>query len=73
VTATAAPLETLDISLDEADVLLLGSHLEERADSIRSLAATKAVAVAVLPDSVFSSPTGDEALDLALGARGGRS
>ena len=70
ITAQACPLSTLDSQLAGADVILVGPHLTTQLDSIRSFARPHGVAVAVMPDSVFSSPLGDEALDLALSAAG---
>lgn len=70
VSAQACPLSTLDSQLAGADVILLGPHLTAQLDSIRSSARSHGIAVTVMPDSVFSSPRGDEALDLALSAAG---
>ncbi|MCP2030029.1 PTS system cellobiose-specific IIB component [Okibacterium sp. HSC-33S16] len=70
VTAQACPLSALDTQLASADVVLLGSHLASEIDSIRSTAQPHGVAVVAMPASVFTSPAGDEALDLALSAAG---
>lgn len=53
-------------ALPGADVILLGHHLAARRDEFAARAATSAAVVAVMPESVFTSPAGDLALDLAL-------
>jgi len=73
VTAEACPLDSLADRLPLAGVVLLGPHLGDRLADVRRLADTTGVAVAVLPPTVFSSPLGDEALDLALEAAGASS
>ncbi|WP_411721391.1 PTS sugar transporter subunit IIB [Mycetocola sp.] len=73
VTAEACPLDFLAARLPGAAVVLLGPHLGDRLDAVRSTAAQAGVAVVVLPDTIFSSPSGDEALDLALDAAGAMS
>lgn len=72
VSATACPLTAFDAQSAGADVVLVGPHLASHVDIIRSTAHSRGVAVAVMPASVFSSPAGDEALDLALSAAGAR-
>ena len=72
-TAEACPLDSLADRLPTARVVLLGPHLGDRFADVRSLADASGVAVAVLPPTVFSSPLGDEALDLALEAAGAMS
>lgn len=69
-TAEACPLESLAERLPTARVVLLGPHLGDRLADVRRLADAAGTAVAVLPPTVFSSPLGDEALDLALEAAG---
>jgi PTS system cellobiose-specific IIB component len=70
ISAQACPLSSLDAEIAGADVVLLGSHLVSQLDSIRSTAQPHGVAVVAMPASVFTSPAGDEALDLALSAAG---
>ena len=70
VSAQACPLSALDSQLAGADVVLVGTHLTGQLDGIRSSARPLGVAVVAMPASVFSSPRGDEALDLALTAAG---
>ncbi len=72
VSAVACPLSGIDAQFAGADVILLGPHLTTQEADIRSSARSAGVAVAVMPPSVFSSPVGDEALDLALSAAGAR-
>ncbi|MET4638679.1 PTS sugar transporter [Mycetocola sp. 2940] len=73
VTAEACPLDFLPERLPGARVILLGPHLGDRLDAVRTAADRAGVAVVALPDTIFSSPTGDEALDLALDAAGATS
>jgi PTS system cellobiose-specific IIB component len=73
VTAEACPLDSLPERLPSAGVILLGPHLGDRLADVRNTAARAGVAVVVLPDTIFSSPSGDEALDLALDAAGAMS
>jgi PTS system cellobiose-specific IIB component len=68
VTAEACPLDSLPERLPVAGAILLGPHLGDRLAAIRDTADLAGVAVVVLPDTIFSSPSGDEALDLALDA-----
>jgi PTS system cellobiose-specific IIB component len=70
VTAEACPLDFLPERLPGAGVILLGPHLGDHLDAIRHTADLAGVVVVVLPDTIFSSPSGDEALDLALHAAG---
>jgi PTS system cellobiose-specific IIB component len=70
VSAQACPVSSLDSELAGTDVVLVGPHLTTQLDGIRSSADARGIAVAVMPTSVFSSPSGDEALDLALSAAG---
>ena len=70
ISAQACPLSTLDSQLAGVDVVLVGPHLTTQLDGIRLSARQHGVAVTVMPASVFSSPVGDEALDLALSAAG---
>lgn len=70
VTAEACPLSGIEARYAGVDVILVGPHLTAYVDGIRSSARSAGVAVAVMPASVFSSPVGDEALDLALSAAG---
>ncbi|MET0481191.1 MAG: PTS sugar transporter [Mycetocola sp.] len=70
VTAEACPLDSLAERLPAADAILLGPHLGDRLADIRHTADLAGVGVAVLPDTIFSSPAGDDALDLALNAAG---
>lgn len=72
-TADACPIDTLAEQLSTAQVVLLGPHLGDRLAEVRALADAAGVAVAVMPATVFSSPVGDEALDLALEAAGASS
>lgn len=72
-TAEACPLDSLADRLPAAQVVLLGPHLGDRLADVRRLAESAGVAVAVMPATVFSSPLGDEALDLALEAAGATS
>ena len=72
-TAEACPLDSLTDRLPTAQVVLLGPHLGDRLADVRRLSASAGVAVAVMPATVFSSPLGDEALDLALEAAGAMS
>ncbi|MET0932209.1 MAG: PTS sugar transporter [Mycetocola sp.] len=73
VTAEACPLDSLPERLPGARVILLGPHLGDQLAAVRQSAERAGVAVVVLPDTIFSSPSGDEALDLALDAAGARS
>ena len=73
VTAEACPLDSLQGQLAGAAVVLLGPHLGDRLDAVRETAARDGVAVVVLPNTIFASPSGDEALDLALDAAGAMS
>jgi PTS system cellobiose-specific IIB component len=70
VTAEACPLDSLPERLPAAGVILLGPHLGDRFAAIRDSADLAGVAVVLLPNTIFSSPSGDEALDLALDAAG---
>jgi PTS system cellobiose-specific IIB component len=70
VTAEACPLDSLPERLPAADTILLGPHLGDRLAAIRHTADLAGVSVVVLPDTIFSSPSGDNALDLALDAAG---
>ncbi|MBG6239025.1 PTS system cellobiose-specific IIB component [Mycetocola sp. CAN_C7] len=72
-TAEACPIDSLGDRLDTADVVLLGPHLDGRLADVRRSADAAGVAVAMMPSTVFSSPLGDEALDLALEAAGALS
>jgi PTS system cellobiose-specific IIB component len=72
-TAEACPLDSLPAQLAGAGVILLGPHLGDRLASVRHTAEGAGVAVVVLPDTIFTSPSGDEALDLALDAAGAMS
>ncbi|GAB3283907.1 PTS lactose transporter subunit IIB [Microbacterium lacusdiani] len=65
VTALAGAEPSLAIDLDSADVVLVGPHLERSLDDIRALAAPRGVAVALLPDDIFSDLDGSRALALA--------
>ena len=56
-----------------AAVILLGPHLGDQLPAVRETAARAGVAVAVLSQTVFASPSGDEALNLALDAAGAMS
>lgn len=73
VTAEACPLDSLSERLPGSGVVLLGPHLGNRLDDVRTSAGSAGVAVAVLPATIFSSPSGDEALDIALEAAGALS
>lgn len=55
------------------DVLLIGPHRAVRYDEIRALAHGAGVAVALLPETIFTERDGQVALDLALEATGARS
>ncbi|WP_437584178.1 PTS sugar transporter subunit IIB [Paramicrobacterium sp. CJ85] len=70
VTAKAVTVEDIASRLDSADVLLLGAHLAAQAHDLEALAQQAGVGFAIMPENVFSSPTGDEALDLALDVAG---
>lgn len=72
VTARAVPLGDLDAAMVDADVLLLGAHLADSTAQLEQRAKNAGVALAVMPESVFTSPTGDDALDLALATGGAR-
>ncbi len=72
-TAEACPLDALSGRLSVSQVVLLGPHLADRLDDLIHSADAAGVAVAVMPATVFSSPFGDEALDLALKAAGASS
>ncbi|WP_166984498.1 PTS sugar transporter subunit IIB [Paramicrobacterium fandaimingii] len=73
VTAKAVALDNVDDALTDADVLLVGAHLTESATGLERAAKSAGAALAVMPESVFTAPTGDEALDLALSAAGAGS
>ena len=73
VTAEPCPLDSLPERLPDARVILLGPHLGDRLSVVRTAASRAGVAVVVLPDNIFSSPSGDVALDLALDAAGAMS
>ncbi|KQO97362.1 PTS sugar transporter subunit IIB [Leifsonia sp. Leaf264] len=61
----------LEDAARDAAVVLLGSHLASRVDSIRSrLAAVGDASVVVLPEAAFTDHTGAIALDSALDAVG---
>lgn len=68
VTALAGAAPSLAIDLDSADVVLVGPHLEESLARIRALAAPRGVAVAMLPDDIFSDLDGTRALAVAQAA-----
>ncbi|WP_084516275.1 PTS sugar transporter subunit IIB [Microbacterium luticocti] len=70
-TARAAPTSALPDCLDDADVLLLGPHLAPAADELREHARSRGVAIAVLPDDIFTDRDGARALALADGAAEG--
>lgn len=70
ITAVATSLSELDAALAGADVVLLGAHLAGQAEEITAAAKAVGTAVAVMPESVFLSPDGDEALTLALDVAG---
>jgi len=53
-------------SLGPIDVLLVGPYLAPRYERIRAMAIKAGVGVALLPDTVFESQHGDEALDAAI-------
>lgn len=72
ISASAGSSSALDAALDGVDVLLLGAHLADQLDGIRQRLAGSDTSVAVMPESVFSSQSGDEALDLALNTAGAR-
>ena len=61
---SADQLETFD----DVDVVLVGAHLTASLPTLRERAAAVGAAVAVLPAASPASLTGDDALDLALGA-----
>ncbi|QPZ39152.1 PTS sugar transporter subunit IIB [Paramicrobacterium chengjingii] len=73
VTAKAIALDNVDDALADADVLLLGAHLAESASDLERTAKKAGTALAVMPESVFTAPKGDDALDLALTAAGANS
>ena len=66
LTVHAGSESDLPSSLDTVDVLLVGPYLAPRYEKIRAQAITRGVGVALLPDTVFASQNGDEALDLAI-------
>ncbi|MET1051067.1 MAG: PTS sugar transporter [Mycetocola sp.] len=70
INAEATPIDSLADRLAVAQVVLLGPHLGDRLAQVRLSADAAGVAVAVMPATVFSSPSGDGALDLALQAAG---
>ncbi|MDY7529092.1 MULTISPECIES: PTS sugar transporter subunit IIB [Cryobacterium] len=66
LTVHAGSESDLPGSLDPIDVLLVGPYLAPRYEKIRAEAIKRGVGVALLPDTVFASQNGDEALDLAI-------
>lgn len=73
VTAEACPLDSLPDRMPDGRVILLGPHLGDHLAAVRIAADRAGLAVVVLPDTIFTSPSGDEALDLALDAAGALS
>lgn len=81
-TATARGLEVsvhagseadLPGSLGPIDVLLVGPLLAPRYGKLRAQAIKAGVGIALLPETVFASQNGDEALDAAIYAYKSRS
>ncbi|WP_254431414.1 PTS sugar transporter subunit IIB [Agromyces sp. Marseille-P2726] len=70
VRATATSEAGLERALADADVLLVGAHLNDRLDGLREQAAAASVPVAILSESAASAGDGEEALDIALGFAG---
>jgi cellobiose PTS system EIIB component len=66
LTVAAGSESDLPGSLGPIDVLLVGPYLAPRYEKIRTQAIKLGVGVALLPDTVFASQNGDEALDLAI-------
>lgn len=62
--AVAGTAASVEIDLDSADLVLVGPHLADQRDRIARSAAAHGVAVAVLPEDVFSDLTGERTLAL---------
>lgn len=63
-TAVAGTAGSLVVDLDSADIVLVGPHLVSEREWIERSAAGHGVAVAFLPDDVFTDLTGERTLDL---------
>ncbi|QEW02429.1 PTS sugar transporter subunit IIB [Microbacterium lushaniae] len=70
--AVAGTTGSLAIDLDSADIVLVGPHLAAERDRIERSAAALDVAVAVLPEDIFSDLTGERTLDLVRATLAGR-
>jgi PTS system cellobiose-specific IIB component len=62
--AVAGTAGSLEIDLDSADIVLVGPHLVTDQERISRSAAAHGVAMAVLPDDIFSDLTGERTLAL---------
>ena len=62
--AVAGTAGSLVVDLDSADIVLVGPHLVAERGWIERSAAAHGVAVAVLPDDIFSDLTGERTLAL---------
>jgi PTS system cellobiose-specific IIB component len=64
-TARVASLSSWPACLSDTDVLLLGPHMAGQADQLSEQAARHGVAVALLPEDIFTDRDGHRALALA--------
>ena len=64
LTAFAGSLVSLPIDLDTADVVLVGPHLADSLEVIRTAAAPRGTAAVLLPDDVFADTDGRRVLAL---------
>jgi len=67
-TARVASLSSWPTCLPDADVLLLGPHMSGQAAQLGEQAARHGVAVALLPEDIFTDRDGRRALELATTA-----
>jgi cellobiose PTS system EIIB component len=66
--AAAVPHAALAARIGEAELVLIGPHLTQVADSIREDAARHGVSVIVLPEDIFTDRDGRRTLDLITNA-----
>ena len=62
--ASAGTVRSLQIDLDQVDIVLVGPHLAPDLERIRQDAATRGVRVALLPEDIFTDLTGTRTLAL---------
>jgi PTS system cellobiose-specific IIB component len=66
VTVKAASESQLDERINEIDYLLIGPHLSYMLNEIEGQMKEKNVKAAVIPQSIYGTLNGDQALDLIL-------